>query len=372
MKVYALVAVLVLLGLIAGYYLYITYAQTQSNIFLSLIDPANVPHGTQSLNITYSSLMVHTISGNTSGWTSVSGSGTLNLLSLLNVSSVLGSLYLPNGSRVNIVRFNVTSANIEINNTVYPVALYNNQVTANVQNHNMINGTTDLITELSPTVIPIFTANSTLFVLIPSARAVLVGNKALRGSARGSQRELDNKEQNALNLNGVNISLLNPVLSTSGNVTQISINVKDDSNQSVTLKNLLIFGNQTVSTDSISIGSRGNISRDAGRNSSASIDNNSENHTERETENQGLSQVQFRTINFLISQNGSLLLPSLGGDLEGEGYTLAAGQTLTLTFDSKILLGENNVLVRLINNSQYRLVVQGEDGARASVNVTAS
>lgn len=95
---YSLIAVvLIVLAVVGVIYFYLAYPQTQNNVFISLIDPPNVPHGTQSLNITYSSVMVHTISGNSSAWVSAPGSGTLNLLSLINVSVVLGSLYVPNG-----------------------------------------------------------------------------------------------------------------------------------------------------------------------------------------------------------------------------------------------------------------------------------
>ncbi len=378
MKNTSLAVAIVIIVAAVGLYLYFNYHQSQNNVFLSLMDPANVPQGTQSLNITYSSLMVHTISGNSSGWVNVAGSGTLNLLSVVNVSSILGSLYLQNGTRINLVRFNVTSSSIEINNSTYPVTLKNNQITATVLQNDMVEGTTNLILDLSPTIITVLNANSTVFIMVPSIRAILVGNTALRGASSGSRHGLDPEEKLALDATNMNITLSNAVLSTSGNVTHLSITIKDNLNESVVLRQVIVFGNQSVSADQASIGSDGVISRGDHGNLSGENDSRGSNVTaglngsERDLEHEESSQAGFRTVNFLVAQNGSLLLPSLESDFSGEGYTLAAGQLVTLTFTNAILLGDGQVLVKFVSGSNYKIVVQGEEDARAALDVTAS
>ncbi len=379
---YSLIAVvLIVLAVVGVIYFYLAYPQTQNNVFISLIDPPNVPHGTQSLNITYSSVMVHTISGNSSAWVSAPGSGTLNLLSLINVSVVLGSLYVPNGSKINMIRFNVTSASIELNNTVYPVTLPNAQITAKVTTNTSVNGTTNLITELSPTVITVFTANSTVFIMVPSVRAVSVGNSKLRGATIGSEHGLDIKELHALRNNIANISISNTSLSSVSNITHLSVTVKDNSNQSIIIRHITLFGNQLISVDNISVGPSGNISREDrggfGTANSSGYDSGYNNtytsgEYESEIDHQGILQASFKTINFLVAQNGTLFLPALGSNFEGEGYTLAAGQSFTFNFNGRISLGENHVSVNLVSGSTYRVVIQGQEGARATANVTAS
>ncbi len=378
MKNSGLIVTVAIVLVVAGLLVYFLYHPAQNNVFISLTDPANVPIGTQGLSITYSSLMVHTISGNTSGWVNVAGSGTLNLLSMLNVSSILGALYLQNGSYINLVRFNVTSSTIEINNTVYPVTLSNNQLTASVLRDDGVNGTTNILLQLSPTVMPILTRNSTRFMLVPSLRAVMVSNSALRGSAAGDRRDLNREEELALNQTRLNITLSNAVLSTVGNTTQLSVVVTDNSNNSVILRHVTVFGNQSVVADHFSINSPGIVSRDqsgnfsSGDNSSRGNLSYSSNESEREVEYEGLAQAEFRTVNFLVNQNGTLTLPSLESNFENANYNLSSGQSVTLTFSNPILLGENNVLVKFVTNSTYRLVVQGNQGARATVNVIAS
>lgn len=359
-------AVIIILVAVVATYVYLTYYQNTNNVFISLMDPPNVPDGTQSLNITYDSLMVHTVSGNTSGWVSLSGSGTLNLLSLTNISIVLGGLRVSNSTGIDMIRFNVSSSSIAIKNTVYPVVLPNSQITAMVKGKNTINGTMNIIADLSPTIITVFTANSTVFIMVPSIKAVMVGDKNLKGARNGALHHLDHDEHDALESTNLNMVLSNAVASISGNNTYLSVKVTDNSNQSIILKNLLVFGNISVSTGNIKIWHKDYQSHENDENESNG------NATVNEPEKIAEMQSDFRTINFLINSSGGLYLPAKDSEFEGGGYSLAAGQSITLNFSGKILLGENNVLVEIQPGYSYKIVVQGKDDVHSSVNATAA
>lgn len=109
--------------------------------------------------------------GNESGWYNVTSSGTLNLTNIVNASTILGSVSLPNGT-FNIVRFNVTSAAVTVNSSSgvlsnhiakVPSGKVQSVITGGVNVRP--NTTATLRVDISPTVI---SANGS-YTLIPSA-----------------------------------------------------------------------------------------------------------------------------------------------------------------------------------------------------------
>ena len=84
---------------------------------LSMIDPPNAPGNVTGVYINYTSIKVHVANaGNQSGWYNVTSSGSIDLMKIVNSSKVLGSAKLPNGT-YNIVRFNITSAVVTVQNS---------------------------------------------------------------------------------------------------------------------------------------------------------------------------------------------------------------------------------------------------------------
>ena len=84
-------AIVLLVIIIAGAYLIL---QNQVNLgsnanlaVISLTDPPNVPNGTTSLMISYSAVQAHVVNASSSGWVNIQGSGSVDLLSLVNVCS---------------------------------------------------------------------------------------------------------------------------------------------------------------------------------------------------------------------------------------------------------------------------------------------
>lgn len=402
-----------------------------SNVFVSLTDPANVPSGTTSLNITYNSLYVHIIKVNSSSsWINLNASGSLDLLTLSNVSQILGSFAAPNGTAINMLKFNISSSSIELNGTAYPVTVPSNQVIINIPpSESKVNGTVNLLTDFSPTVIPILTANSTIFILVPSARAVVV--PGFHKVSIGAKENISISQRAEIERTRPNLTASGVSLSETNGTTSFSITITDNSNESVLLQHILLFGPENV-TASISavnfinktmedikdhvpinisnINSSINIPSDLSVSNGSANNQNAAGETEIEATDRQEAEVQgMRVINFFVSSNGNLVLPfedtvglgigataaapsctvttsnhTIFNNSESDltsivrncfaplGYTIKPFSSVTFTFTGKISLGFGRVIISPIVGDTYNIVVQGENGARVSLNTTAS
>ena len=399
-----------------------------------LTDPAIVPQGTTSLVINYSSIKVH-LSGSSSGWVNAAGSGSINLLSLVNSSKVIGSANLPVNSTVDMVSFNVTSAEITINGTTSSVTLPNRNVTAHITGASKLNATSGFLMDLSPTIATIYTSNSTIFVMVPSVRAIVIGGKNVSSHASiGSSERLNGSVKARLEAIKPNISIVSSSISSVGNRTDISVTVKDNSNRSVMLRHMLVFGNYSVVVSPLSgfnttvmVGADGHINQNGssrfnitaieagnfirasagvrgsvnvptlivGRNgvpssvSNAIASNSSNNQSVASNTSanasehgnaefglvrEGIDMQHMRVFNFLLSSNGTMFLPSGANDFadSGFGYNLSAGSTQTFTFNGVLSFGNGHISIEPQNGTSYKVLVGGEESASASMNVTAT
>ncbi|MCL5238888.1 MAG: winged helix-turn-helix domain-containing protein [Candidatus Marsarchaeota archaeon] len=240
-------ALAVLLGVIAFFAFGVAgfgSVGTGHSVVFSLTDPPSVPNGTTSLNITYSSLRAHYIgSGNSSSaWVSGSGNGSLDLMSLINTSQVIGTGSVPANSMINIISFDISSAYIVINGTKYNVTVPSGNLTVPVTIGGRITSNSSLLIDLSPVVASIFTDNSTVFVLVPSAKAVVLGNQTERAQI-GERQALTHYESEELNATTPSISITSESFRVVNNsTTQIGVTVKDNSNVSVTLRHVILNG----------------------------------------------------------------------------------------------------------------------------------
>ncbi len=242
--VYVVVSVLFILVVIRVALTFL--APSGNSVAIQLTDPPQVPSGTQSLVIGYSSLAVHlSNAGNDSGWLSSSGTGSVDLLSVVNLTQTMGTVSVPKDARIDQARFNVDSATIKINGTAYNVTVPSGKVTAHIMSKNALNGSSSVLLELSPTVASIVTNTSTVYVLVPSLRAVIVGGGSNATTLRvGAKVRLTSNHTEALKRARANVSITAASLSVSaGNVTRFSITLKDNSNSSVVVKHVGFVGN---------------------------------------------------------------------------------------------------------------------------------
>ncbi|MGC8676537.1 MAG: hypothetical protein ACP5T3_03440 [Candidatus Micrarchaeia archaeon] len=476
---------LIILGLLA--YLAATYTRPSVSpvttvlpgytVMAQLTDPAHVPNGTQSLNMSYSSVRFHAVGAGVSQWYNTGASGKINLLGLVNISKTLGTATIPLNSIVDEIAFNITGMSITINGTTYPVAVPNSTVLVHLQAK--VNASSSILADLTPTVVTIITNSSQpVFVMVPSVKAIIIPGVNASASATG-YAPVSAAEHEKLERIAPNITITSAKLSSVDNITSISITVKNNANTSATLRNLLIYGNEsmqvyfnlsngiprlpmplhqppmpsvisTFNTSSVNvskvvsavnsiisnsslanvlpvfvtntIGSehsllhmyKGNIVlnesamesmakemesyagqlngteiedmfRNIAHNSSFAIPalahmNYDEvraliNSTQISSKME-IEHMHFRVFNFLIAKNGSLVLPfsaaSAMNEYYGGGYTISPGASATLTFSGEMTLGNSNIVMTFTPGSSYKIVLVGDEGARAVANVTAS
>jgi len=138
------------------------------------------------------------LANGTSEWVSSSNTGSVNLLSLVNISQVIGSVNIPKNSTVDMVKFNITSATITIDNKTYNVTVPSQQIIVHVSNTQRVNGTASALIDITPVVASIYTNNSVIFVLVPSLRAVVVPGSA--SATVGAKVAINETESMSLNL----------------------------------------------------------------------------------------------------------------------------------------------------------------------------
>jgi uncharacterized cupredoxin-like copper-binding protein len=236
-------------------------AQSGNLVALQITDPAQVPAGTQSLVIAYSSLAVHLSNASgSSGWVSSNSTGSVNLLAVLNLTQTIGTVSVPANASIDMVRFTVSSANITVNGTTYNVTVPSGMLTAHVTGRTSVSGGASVLLDLSPVVASIVTNTTTVFVLVPSLRAVVVGGGSNSATLHvGARARLSENETAELEQTRPNVSITAASLSVSpGNVTNFSITLKDNSNESVVVKHVGFKGNLSVQFNSSALAARAN------------------------------------------------------------------------------------------------------------------
>jgi Domain of unknown function (DUF4382) len=252
---YSAAAALISIAIIAASFLYLglpnlaqsSYQGPQSILAIQLTDPPHVPAGTSSLNLTYSSLSL--LVGEPTGTpgqydtktVALTGSATLDLLKLQNVSKTVASASLPTGSQIYSVTFTVTSINIDINKTISTVTLATggSSFTVTMSKNYTLSGASVALLQLNPVVVN----TPTGYQLIPSAVGVIRQSNGGNEDKVGSQQKLTNEDQNDLGhaKGSVSSSILG--LSVSGDVTTLTVRINNTGNVPVSLSAIGLEGN---------------------------------------------------------------------------------------------------------------------------------
>ena len=320
--VFAVVIVVLVIAVVLVYHSGVISKITSSTgtaaVPIAMTDPAEVPANTTSLDIAYSSFKILYFTANGSAnFENVSSSGSVNLLSLIDTSQVLASANLPANSIIKSIEFAVVSANITINGTTYPVKVPSPIVTANVPaNFNKINSSSSLILDFTPAVITVYTANSTEYVLVPSILAL--SSTGLVNRAVGAREHVPANINRSLFSERPNITITGASLQQVGNITKISVTIKDNSNESVILQHLRL---RMVNGFKLSM-----------FNFSANISGNAIQTAkgyEAKLQNQ-VSAIKSEIPSIIGNLNKSLFsnLSSINASLEIGGHNISAGSTL--------------------------------------------
>ncbi|MEM3883341.1 MAG: DUF4382 domain-containing protein [Methanothrix sp.] len=216
---------------------------SNGTVALMLTDPAQVPSGTTALNVTFSGARLHeTGATNSSGFVNINASGTIDLLSLLNVSQTLGIASLNKTKSYDSIILNVSSSTITINGTTYNVTLPSNKLDVHVSNVNATSGA--VLVDLSPTIVQIISTNQTMFVMVPSVKAVIVGSSNVNSTVVkvGARARLNANIHSKLSLATPKIAITSASLSEEANHTDFSVTVKNSGNSTAYVNHILLFG----------------------------------------------------------------------------------------------------------------------------------
>jgi hypothetical protein len=341
-----------------------------ASFVVMLTDPPTVPAGTTVLNLTYSNVSLHvTYLNGTAVWLPVNASGTVNLFSLVNMSQTIASTTIPTGSAVDKIHFTISDVDAVVNGAMYNVTALSNTLVVSVANSQVNQTLSGVLVDFNPTLVQIQAtdANGTLvyyYVLVPSATATIVGDLSKEQIKVGTIVELG--QNNRAKLVHVveefshNVTIVSASLSVNGNVTTLSVTLKNDGNFAFRVFGLTLHGEFNATRTW------------------------KKENDERDEEI--VEKIHPDTIPFKV--NDSSLIPIFGdqgdhehddehGDMELSSLTLQPGQSVTLSFSDVIALQHEKdimkhpaMVVTPIVGGNYTIRLMGE--GFQTFNVTAT
>lgn len=150
-------------------------ARSSGLLSVLLTDPPNVPDGVTAVFITYSDIALHAEGFADSGWVSIPGAGSINSLSLVNVSQTISSGTIPSLT-YNQVRFTISAASVEFNGKNYTVTLGSGELEVPITGGLKVNSSdsTATLIDFQPTVLNLGNDSSPSFTISAGARALQV------------------------------------------------------------------------------------------------------------------------------------------------------------------------------------------------------
>jgi hypothetical protein len=342
-----------------------------ASFVVMLTDPPTVPAGTTILDLTYSNVSLHvTYPNGTALWLPVNASGTVNLFSLVNMSQTIASTTIPSGSAVDKIQFTIADVDAVVNGVMYNVTALSNTLVVSVKNSKVNQTLSGVLIDFNPTLVQIQAtdANGTLvyyYVLVPSATATIIGDLSKEQIKVGTIVELG--ENNRAKLVHVveefskNVTIVSASLSVNGNVTALSVTIRND-------------GNFTFRVFGLTLHGEFNATRTWKK------------EKDGETDEEIVERIHPDTIPFKV--NGSSLIPLFGDqkdhahddeheNMELSSLTLEPGQNATLSFSGVIALQPERdimkhpaMVVTPIVGGNYTIRLMGE--GFQTFNVTAT
>jgi Domain of unknown function (DUF4382) len=308
-----------------------------------LTDPPTVPENVSAVYIQYSEVEAHVaVAGNSSGWYNLSGSGEVNLMSVVNVSQTIATSNLPAG-KFNGLRFNVTG--ILVTYSPNPnIVKSQNYTGLMVNGHNTLYAwipgginvtaakTSAALVDLAPTVVLAGNRSNPMFVFIPAATGYVIPSSAIpaESHAIGARINLASSSW----WTGVERGTHFGITSVSLTPDSLSITVLNQGTSSVILR-LAGVTTQTLVTEGM--------------------------------------ESPLRTSDiFVVESNGTLVnlnttnMGSVDNQVASGGFILASGQSVTLTYKGPIEIGfqVSTILPKfvpppIVPNQFYMVWVQG-------------
>ena len=220
---------------------------SSGTLALLLTDPPILPVGAENLTLSYKGIILHSSGQNYS----VNESGSINLLSLVNLTQTLAVLKIPANTVFDSVTFDNASATIKINNISYTVMIPSGSFTARIKNNNTLSSNSAVLIDMSPSIVQIYNNSNSTFILHPEAIATIVSQNNV------SAKVFTPHSVNPLNLNETkilkdlksSIKLGNITLSDFNNTLSLSVSVINNGTSNVTIKHIMVIGFMSGSTN---------------------------------------------------------------------------------------------------------------------------
>ncbi len=322
-----------------------------------ITDPPNVPDGVTHVYISYSGVQVHAAGvANNSGWYTIANSGTVDLMSVVNVSMTLGSSVVSVGL-FTVAKFDISSAWItyfgQNDSAVVPL----NQITVPISNGGVYvtpDGSAGFLIVISPTVVPYQNGTQTGFVLVPAATSLPISAQIWHTNLENAGSTIDVNSSDWLHSSDQskveNVTIEHASLTPSS----LELTVMNTGNVNTTLTSISILEAGAVGTGSV--GAPGHIPQ---------------------------SDYPFTVAVFQILSNGTVIQPSHSHDYEAsDGYSglvLQTGQSVNLSYQGTIITlpvedstGSMSSLVQIAQGMPYLIKVTTSFGTSATYIVHAT
>jgi len=354
-----------------------------SLLVIQLTDPPQVPSGTTSLNMTYSSLslLVGEPTGVDSQMTTKSitltpsgGTATLDLLKLQNVSQTIASASLPDGSSVYTATFTVTKLSIDVGGTISTVSLATGTTfTVTLSNVPVLHGTNVALLRLDPVVV----TTSTGYSLIPSSVGVLRQSEGQGEDQIGFHHKLTGEDWKDIdNARGsTSANLLS--LTVSGTTTTVVVQVTNTGSGPMNLNAIGLGGSFTVS------GLCGGTTTTTTSTQSGDSDNHGHNQCgpwDHPMEVVFVPVVPSTTTTTSTSTTTSstctaLTMQLLNGRFwydHDNGLTLAPGTSVNLPFSGTLTFGDSSITLvpSTASGQTYQVHIIASNGANLKLDCT--
>jgi hypothetical protein len=320
---------------------------------LLMTDPPTVPSGVTNLFMVYDDVGVHLAGqGNSSGWTILSESGTVDLMQDVNVSQTIATAGLQSGVRFNALGFNITSVTVTFNNgsaaanyTAY-LAYGHTRFFVPIPGGIVVNSSEDqaVMLDMTPKVLLLGSVRNPTFAFLPNARGLIVPHGAVSAGSHpflGQRVSLESNPWWKSVLANTSFSISSAVLS--GNTLSITAHN--------TGKDSIVFHFAAVTAQSSLSGGEMPIP--------------------------AVSDIFIVEPNATLAQLNVTSNAVFDAQLESSGYLLAPGASITLTYSGSVAFGmqsyyeiQQGITVPVVPSDNYTVRLFG-DGFVASAAATA-
>jgi Domain of unknown function (DUF4382) len=354
-------------------------AGSQGTLSVLLTDPPTVPPNVTAIYVTYSNVAVHVgDAGNQTGWTNANATGTIDLMKMVNVSSTIATVKVSTGV-YNALRFNVSSALVTYNGENYTAFVPRAEFTVIIPGGIQVNSTTTAgaIIDMHPTVLNIGSRSTPEFIVETAASAFGLppGTITKAIERAGYTMRIDNQQwwQHINETYTANIQITSASVANAS----LSVTVKNTGTQPVTLNTITVtpVGSECATPSNTSHNQR--VAPLCFTGSAVFL-------VQNDSSLKSFSAFVFPPIIQQIfsgfghhgpgQSNSSTSTSTTGTQTEAypgsTGYTLAPGQSITLTYSGSISFGfafGGRNPPGVLSGDQYQITAVGQESLAETV-----